>query len=222
VLFEVLFPQTNYDIMSPFYSRFLLAASLLFLCPARIFADDSSLKTACVSMVQLMQEYHKMKTLTEEIEVAKEVVVNELQKKQDVINKLRAELTKLKEEMDNSSIADERRKVIIDEHMNKFQAQTRLESETSELIGRRQRAFTEKYKVDMVNCAKEIREVVVQYAKAENYDFVFDKTADSANGGLPIVMFSKDAVDVTSILIKEINKNQPAAKKEEGEKPLEE
>ena len=159
-----------------------------------------------------------MKTLTENIETAKEVVVKELQVKQEKLNSLRTELTSLKEEMDSSSIGDERRKVIIEEHMNKFQMHTRLEAETSELIGRRQRAFTEKYKVDMVNLSKEIREIVAQYAKAEGYDMVFDKTADSANGGLPIMMFSKDAVDLTSLILKEINKNQPATKEDEVDK----
>ncbi len=207
--------------MNPLYLRFIMAASMLFLIPARICADESSLKTASVNMYQLLQDYHKMKALTKEIEAAKEVVVKELQVKQDKLNTMQIELNKLKEEMDDSSVADERRKSIIDEHMTKFQARARLESETSELIGRRQRAFTEKYKVDMVNFAKEIRETVIQFAKAENYDCIFDKTADGANGGLPIMQFSKDAVDVTSLILKEINKNQPVSKEADGNKPTE-
>jgi hypothetical protein len=73
----------------------------------------------------------------------------------------------------------------------------------------------------MVNFAKEIRETVIQFAKAENYDCIFDKTADGANGGLPIMHFSKDAVDVTSLILKEINKNQPVSKEADGNKPTE-
>lgn len=171
-------------------------------------------------MTQLVQEYYKTKNLTEQIESAKEIVVKELQGKQEKILALRTELAGIKSEIDNQSIADDRRKKLFEEHQGKFQLQMRLETENSELIGRRQRAFSEKYKMDLVVIAKEIHEIVAAYAKAESYDMVFDKTADSANGGLPIVMFSKDAVDITSLILKEINKNQPA-KEAEGEEKTE-
>ena len=55
---------------------------------------------------------------------------------------------------------------------------------------------------------EEIRELVEEKAKKENYDLVFDKSGLGVNG-VPFLLHSKDAVDFSNEIIAELNKDAP-------------
>jgi hypothetical protein len=54
-----------------------------------------------------------------------------------------------------------------------------------------------------------IRKLVEEYAKGESFDYVFDKSGMSTSQ-VPFLLYTKDATDVTSILLKDLNKDAPA------------
>jgi outer membrane protein len=56
----------------------------------------------------------------------------------------------------------------------------------------------------------EILVVVKEKAKAEAYDFIFDKSGMSLST-VPVLIYYKDAVDITDQIIVELNKAAPAA-----------
>jgi outer membrane protein len=56
----------------------------------------------------------------------------------------------------------------------------------------------------------EILVVVKEKAKADGYDFIFDKSGMSLST-VPVLIYYKDAVDVTDLIIVELNKGAPAA-----------
>ena len=55
----------------------------------------------------------------------------------------------------------------------------------------------------------EIQKLVEERAKAENYDYVFDKSGMSTSQ-VPFLLFTKDAIDVSAALLKDLNKDAPA------------
>jgi outer membrane protein len=56
----------------------------------------------------------------------------------------------------------------------------------------------------------EILVVVREKSKTEGYDFVFDKSGMSLST-VPVLIYYKDAVDITDQVIVELNKAAPAA-----------
>lgn len=180
------------------------------LAPRLVCGDEAAMKTGVVNMAQLARDFYKTKEIQKVIEKEKEVVVAELTERQKALSELKRSMSDLKADMDQPANDDKRRKRLSEEYQAKFERYNTEEAQFMELMGRRQRAFTEKYRVDLVKLAKEIHGIVQQHAKDESFDFVFDKTADSSNGGIPVIQFSKDAVDITSAILEKINKDKPA------------
>ena len=55
---------------------------------------------------------------------------------------------------------------------------------------------------------EEIRKLVEEQAKAEDYDYVFDKSGLSTSQ-VPFLLYTKDATDITAGLLKNLNKDAP-------------
>ena len=49
-------------------------------------------------------------------------------------------------------------------------------------------------------------------AKADNYDYIFNKSASVSN--VPFLLYSKDAVDITDTIAATINKDAPVKEEE--------
>jgi outer membrane protein len=61
----------------------------------------------------------------------------------------------------------------------------------------------------MKNILEEIRGKVQKHAEVEGYDYVLDKTGTSTSQ-VPILLYTKDATDITEVLLKLINEGAPA------------
>lgn len=76
----------------------------------------------------------------------------------------------------------------------------------------------------MKGILEEIRKLVEEQAKTDNYDYVFDKSGLSTSQ-VPFLLYTKDATDVTAGLLKDLNKDAPpesATSEEENAVPAEE
>ena len=60
----------------------------------------------------------------------------------------------------------------------------------------------------MKGILEEIRKLVEERAKVENYDYVFDKSGLSTTQ-VPFLLYTKDATDITVSLLKDLNKDAP-------------
>ena len=78
----------------------------------------------------------------------------------------------------------------------------------------KQAAFNDKINTELAKHRKEIIAIIQEVAKAEGYDFVFDRSG-SSGAGIPILSYSKDASDITGNLLERINKDAPEEKEEE-------
>jgi len=61
----------------------------------------------------------------------------------------------------------------------------------------------------MKGILEEIRKLVEEKAKVDNYDYVFDKSGLSTSQ-VPFLLYTKDATDITAGLLKDLNKDAPA------------
>ena len=64
----------------------------------------------------------------------------------------------------------------------------------------------------MKSILEDIRKLVEERSKADNYDFIFDKSGMSTSQ-VPVLIYSKDTTDITASLLKVLNKDAPADKK---------
>ena len=60
----------------------------------------------------------------------------------------------------------------------------------------------------MKGILEEIRKLVEEKAKADNFDYVFDKSGLSTSQ-VPFLLYAKDATDITAGLLKDLNKDAP-------------
>ena len=83
-----------------------------------------------------------------------------------------------------------------------------LDRERREFLQRRNQALNEKMVQRMKGILEEIRKLVEEQAKADNYDYVFDKSGLSTSQ-VPFLLYTKDATDITASLLKDLNKDAP-------------
>ncbi len=84
-----------------------------------------------------------------------------------------------------------------------------LDRERREFLQRRNQALNEKMVQRMKGILEEIRKLVEEQAKVDNYDYVFDKSGMSTSQ-VPFLLYTKDATDITAGLLKNLNKDAPA------------
>ena len=60
----------------------------------------------------------------------------------------------------------------------------------------------------MKGILEEIRKLVEEQAKVDNFDYVFDKSGLSTSQ-VPFLLYAKDATDITASLLKDLNKDAP-------------
>jgi Skp family chaperone for outer membrane proteins len=84
-----------------------------------------------------------------------------------------------------------------------------LDRERREFLQRRNQALNERMVQRMKGILEEIRKLVEEQAKKDNYDYVFDKSGLSTSQ-VPFLLYTKDATDITAGLLKDLNKDAPA------------
>jgi outer membrane protein len=186
---------------------------LAFLALAAAFAVNQAaaadLKFAVVDMVKAFTEFHKTKDASSKMKTNKDKALSEINERYAVYKNLVSEAQKvLKEAQDPLLSVDTQRKAqaALGEKQKEVRA---LEQEISEFQQRRQNQLRQEEVQLQRGIYEEIVSVVRELSKAEGLDFVFDKTGVSMST-VPVLLYYKDAVDVTDKVIVELNKNAPA------------
>ena len=114
-----------------------------------------------------------------------------------------------KKQIDDPSINDSKRQALSKDAQLQYQDLIALDRECREFEQRRHQALKEKMNQRMRGIFEEIRKLVEEQAKVDNYDYVFDKSGIS-HIGVPFILYTKDATDITAGLLKNLNKDAPA------------
>jgi outer membrane protein len=172
-------------------------------------AQDDRLKIATVDMQALTQEYNKTKTTRAKMEkdIARVRVDGEERMKQ--LQELAKTVEALKKQIDDPSIAEAKRRDLMNTRQLKGQELQTLQADLEDFMKRKDRAVKEQILVDLKVILEEIRSKVRTHAESEGYDYVLDKAGVSTSQ-VPILLYTKDATDITEVLLKTINEGVPA------------
>ena len=189
------------------------AGFLIFALPA--VAQDK-LKIATVDMQTLFKQYHRTNAAQKEINVERAKIQQNNNERLEAIRGLEDELQGLRKQLDDPSLSDKRKQELFKDFQMKTQEGVALDRERREFLQRRNTARNEKMVQKMRGILEEIRKLVEDRAKSDDYDYVFDKSGLSTSQ-VPFLLYTKDATDITGALLELLNKDAPAPTAEGGE-----
>jgi len=206
--------------------RFLALAFAVSLVGSAA-AQEGKLKIATVDMQQLFKEYYRTAEAQKQINVERAKIQKDNNERLGRIRELENDLQNLKKQLEDPKNSDSKKQTLFKDWQTKQQEGIALDRERREFLQRRNQALNEKMVQRMKGILEEIRKLVEELAKTENYDYVFDKSGLST-AQVPFMLYTKDATDITANLLKDLNKNAPAeskstepdaSKPDEGAKP---
>ena len=189
--------------------RRLIAVALAALFVGNATAQDAKLKIATVDMQQLFKEYYKTNEAQQQINVERAKIQKDNNEKLTAIRQIESDIQVIKQQLDDPTISDAKKQESYKAHQGKYQEGIQLDKERREYLTRKNQALNEKMVQRMRGILGEIQKLVEERAKAENYDYVFDKSGMSTSQ-VPFLLYTKDAIDVTATLLKDLNKDAPA------------
>ncbi len=182
-----------------------LAASLATMA----FGQEGKLNIATVDMQELFKQYYRTNEAQKQINVERARIQKDNNERLARIRELEGTLASLRKQLEDPSLADSKKQTLFKDWQTQQQEAIALDRERREVLQRRNQALNEKMVQRMKGILEEIRKLVEEQAKLDNYDYVFDKSGLSTSQ-VPFLLYTKDATDITAGLLKDLNKDAPA------------
>ena len=189
--------------------RFLATALAASLATTAAIAADGKLNIATVDMQELFKQYYRTNEAQKQINVERARIQKDNNERLARIRDLEENLANLRKQLEDPTAADSKKQSLFKEWQMQQQEGIALDRERREFLQRRNQALNEKMVQRMKGILEEIRKLVEEKAKADNYDYVFDKSGLSTSQ-VPFLLYTKDATDITAGLLKDLNKDAPA------------
>lgn len=189
--------------------RRFLAVALAASFTTMAFAAEGKLNIATVDMQELFKQYYRTNEAQKQINVERARIQKDNNERLARIRELEDNLGKLRKQLEDPSLNDSKKQTLFKEWQVQQQEGIALDRERREFLQRRNQALNEKMVQRMKGILEEIRKLVEEKAKLDNYDYVFDKSGLSTSQ-VPFLLYTKDATDITAGLLKDLNKDAPA------------
>jgi outer membrane protein len=197
-----------------------LTSVIIALSLGTAAAQEGRLKIATVDMQQLFKEYHRTNEAQKEINVERARIQKDNNDRLAHIRELDTELQSMRKQLEDPSISESKKQSTFNEWNVKQQEGIALDRERREFLQRRNQSLNEKMVQRMKGILDEIRKLVEEKAKTEDYDYVFDKSGLSTSQ-VPFFLYTPQTEDITSGLLAELNANSPPeAGKDDGKPPV--
>ncbi len=187
---------------------------LLFGVAAGFAAPPPPQRFAVVRMDVLFRRYYRSKIAEEELNRQSEIYRNYLTERNKELKKLEQEIASLREEAQNIALTEEYRRGREAECIAKERDLAEQAAELRRYANDRAARLRQLEETRRNEIISEIRSAVSRKALAENYDFVFDVSGNTANN-VPAVIVWPQAVDLTESVLEALNalsdKPAPAA-----------
>ena len=184
----------------------LAAAGFIMLAVPAVAQDK--LKIATVDMQTLFKQYHRTNEAQKEINVERAKIQQNNNERLETIRSLEDELQSFRKQLEDPSISEKKKQDLYKTFQMKTQEGVALDRERREFLQRRNTALNEKMVQKMRGILEEIRKLVEDRAKSDDYDYVFDKSGLSTSQ-VPFLLYTKDATDITAGLLDLLNKDAP-------------
>ena len=186
----------------------ILVASLVLITALSTQAAD--LKFGVIDMAKAFSEFYKTKEASEKFKVNVEKATQEVNERWSVYKNMLGDIQKLQKQAQDPILTGEERAKRGAELQEKVKEVRALEQEIGEFQNRRQGQLKQEDVQIRKGLYEEILVVVKDKAKADGYDFAFDKSGVSLST-VPVLLYYKDAVDFTDGVVVELNKNAGSA-----------
>ena len=192
--------------MTTFKKVALLSMAFLTVCSG--VASAQKLKIATVDMQALFKDYYRTNEEQKSINVERAHIQKDNNERLTRIREIDDELQSLRKQLNDPSLADQRKQTLLAEFKGKSEEGQGLDRQRREFLQRRNQALNEKLVQRMRSILEEIRKIVEDQAKVDDFDYVFDKSGLSTSQ-VPFLLYTKDATDITPGLLEKLNKDAP-------------
>jgi outer membrane protein len=170
-------------------------------------ASAQSAKFGTVDMKRVFDSYYKTKDAESKINEARNSAKKELEDRMDIAKKALDEVKKLDEDIQKPELSKEAKEQKAKIRSEKATELQNMDREIREFQASREKQLQEQSVRMRAGIVEDINKIVADRVKAENFDFVFDKSGPSLNG-VPIVLFSRDSFEFTDVVITALNKTR--------------
>jgi outer membrane protein len=186
--------------------------SLLFGALLISSAAAAPTKIGIIDMDRIYREYHKTKSNEAELEKVKAEAKAEVDKRLKKFESIRTDFMERQKTMSNTQLAAGVRQKAEKEAQGMAAELETLRRDINEFARRRQAQIADQLSRMRKDILADLHTFVADKSKTSGYDLVFDKSGVSTSG-IEILLFSKDAIDFTDDLLKDVNKDAGAAVK---------
>lgn len=171
--------------------------------------EEEKLRTAVVNIQKLFRNYHKVDKAEEEINMERARIQKE---HNDVAGRLRSmdqSLRELEVSLQSTNLTGQNRSSLEREKGVRFHERERINHERTSDLQARHTDLNRKMVARMDALLQEIHDLVAGQAERLGFDLVFDIDGTSSSQ-VPMLLFVRDAMDITPMILKELNKNGPS------------
>ncbi|HEY0793202.1 MAG TPA: OmpH family outer membrane protein [Chthoniobacterales bacterium] len=172
---------------------------------------EAEVKVGTIDMQKVFTAYYKTREAEEKLGDAQKAYKEELDGRMDIYKKNLDSINKLNEEMNKPELSTASKDQKGQERDSKIAETKGLEKEIGEFRSTREKQLQEQVNRMRQGIIEEIMRVVNDQVKAQNFDLVFDKSGQSLNFGVPVLVFSRDTFDFSESVVSKLNANRPAA-----------
>lgn len=182
----------------------MLKKSFLIFLFCATFLSGAAEKIAVVDMDKLFREYYKTKIVEANLKRQADIYKDYALKLQEEIKRLQAEFIELRDASLNVVLTEATRESKRLAAMDKYKVLTAKEGELQDYNREKQAQLRDDQDKQRARILEDIRAVVKNQAVLGGYRLVLDKQSYSL-AGLPVVIYSDAALDITAAVLKELN-----------------
>jgi Skp family chaperone for outer membrane proteins len=193
-------------------SRFVAIAGLA-LASALLCApiQAQQLKVGTIDMQKVLAAYYKTQEAKEKLEAAQKAANDELNQRMETRKKDIDAINKLNEEMNRPDVSAATKDQKAQERDAKIAEEQGLEKEMTEFRDSRSKQLQEEQNHMVSALVEDIMRVVSDQVKTQSFDLVLDRSGRSAGLGTMVLLYAKDNMDFSDVVIAKLNSNRPAS-----------
>lgn len=181
----------------------LLALALFLTSSHALLAQGN--KVATVDMERVFKEHPRTKQAEVKFNETKNVAKKEFDEKADAYKKALDDINKIKVQLDAPTLSAEAKTAKAKEREDKIAGARTMERDIDTFRQTREKEFQQEVTKVREEILKEIMDVVMERVKANELDYVFDKSGQSMNGISP-VLYARDNFDLTTDVVTAMGK----------------
>ena len=173
-----------------------------------VYAEKPRIGT--VDMQEIFRKYYRTNEAQERFNMEYANIQKVVNERIDVSGELNLMMKKLKSEILSGELTGELKNKKVVEYKILSQKHKSIINEMEQFQDEEKSKVVKLKKARMIGILREIRQKVSEFSEREGYDFVFDKSGKNTNQ-VSFFIYLKDAEDITSAVLKELNQLAPDA-----------